>query len=87
MATAAPPAAPDDAVVSAPPAEPATEPAHAPWSTVVGRLFAYLGIALVLALALVGALTMTRGTPVEYVIARGDPRGAPGRATRSSRAP
>ncbi len=50
---------------------------RAPWSTVVRRLVGYLTLALVLALALVGALTMTRGTPVEYVVARGDPRGAP----------
>jgi cardiolipin synthase len=31
----------------------------------------------ILLFALIGVLTMTRGTPVEYVIAKGDPRGPP----------
>lgn len=87
MTTASPPAAPDDAAETPPRADPPeldalppgadAEPPHAPWSTVARRLLGYLTVAFVLALALVGALTMTRGTPIEYVIARGDPRGAP----------
>ena len=76
MATASPPIAPAGAAEE-PSAELSAEPSHAPWTTVAARLLAYLAAALVLALALVGALTMTRGTPVEYVIARGDPHGAP----------
>ncbi|GJG85880.1 cardiolipin synthase B [Gemmatimonadetes bacterium T265] len=77
MATASPPLAPDDAPRTTAPDADAAEPPHAPWPTVVRRLVSYVAAAFVLALALVGALTLTRGTPVEYVIARGDPRGAP----------
>ncbi len=74
MAIASPPAAPD----SARPAHDAdAEASYVPWPTVARRLLSYLAVALVLALALVGALSMTRGTPVEYVIARGDAHGAP----------
>ncbi|GLC28349.1 phospholipase D-like domain-containing protein [Roseisolibacter agri] len=44
---------------------------------VAGRL-ALWGLLLALALlALIGVLSVTRGTPVEYVIARGDPAGPP----------
>ncbi|HEY0778497.1 MAG TPA: phospholipase D-like domain-containing protein [Gemmatirosa sp.] len=74
MAIASPPTA---SGVDAPPPAADAEPAFAPWPTDVRRLLSYVAIAFVLALALVGALTMTRGTPVEYVIARGDPHGAP----------
>lgn len=81
MATASPPTAPDDTTPPTPrslaEAGSDAEPPHAPWPTVARRLLTYLGVALVLALAFVGVLTLTRGTPVEYVIARGDPRGAP----------
>lgn len=41
---------------------------------------AVLGL-IVLAFAMVGALTVTRGTPVEYVIAKDDPRGPPAAET------
>src|ERR1044071_5460694 len=52
-------------------------PDRVPAKTVVKRLaFIALMTALVL-LALIGVLTVTRGTPVEYVIARGDPAGPP----------
>jgi cardiolipin synthase len=52
-------------------------PDRVPTRTVVKRLaFIALMTALVL-LALIGVLTVTRGTPVEYVIARGDPAGPP----------
>jgi cardiolipin synthase len=44
---------------------------------VVRRLARYAGLAALSALALIGALSATRGTPVEYVIARGDPAGPP----------
>ena len=39
-------------------------------------LLVALGI-VVVALALIGVLSVTRGTPIEYVIARGDPAGPP----------
>ena len=46
-----------------------------------GRAVKRVGVALLLcalvALALIGVLSVTRGTPVEYVIARGDPAGPP----------
>jgi cardiolipin synthase len=46
------------------------------------KRIALLAVGLVvLAFAMVGALTVTRGTPVEYVIAKGDPRGPPGTET------
>ena len=88
MVLASPPDVPDPDVAvpavaapamaaPAPDGTPDDTPPHAPWPTVVGRLLGYVSVALVLALALVGALTMTRGTPVAYVIARGDPHGAP----------
>ena len=52
-------------------------PARLPARTVAKRLaLAALLIALVL-LALIGVLTVTRGTPVEYVIAKGDASGPP----------
>jgi cardiolipin synthase len=44
---------------------------------VVHRLLKYVGVFAVGALALIGLLSATRGTPVEYVMARGDPRGPP----------
>jgi len=81
-----PPVAP--APHSAPPTGPArptrraTRPrrppaAYAPWRVIVRRLAkGIVGVALV-TLALIGLLSATRGTPVEYVIARGDPAGPP----------
>jgi cardiolipin synthase A/B len=52
-------------------------PDRVPPKTVVKRLaLIALLIALVL-LALIGVLTVTRGTPVEFVAARGDPAGPP----------
>jgi cardiolipin synthase len=52
-------------------------PPRLPAKFVAKRLaIAALLIALVL-LALIGVLTVTRGTPVEYVIAKGDPSGPP----------
>jgi cardiolipin synthase len=44
---------------------------------VARRLAKYAAVFALAALALVGVLTVTRGTPVEYVIARGDPAGPP----------
>ena len=76
MALVAPPRTAPDGIAPDDDAPAAAAP-QAPWSTVVRRLLGYFAVAFVLALALVGALTMTRGTPVQYVIARGDPRGAP----------
>jgi cardiolipin synthase A/B len=52
-------------------------PDRVPAKTVVKRL-AFIALMTVLVLlALIGVLTVTRGTPVEYVIARGDPAGPP----------
>lgn len=36
-----------------------------------------VGVCAVAALALIGVLSVTRGTPIEFVIARGDPHGPP----------
>jgi cardiolipin synthase len=44
---------------------------------VVRRLAKYVALFALSALALIGLLSVTRGTPVEYVIARGDPAGPP----------
>ncbi len=80
------PAAPAARPVAPPAPAPAPAPPHgaraaraarAPWPVVVRRLAKYAGVCALWALALVGALSVTRGTPVEYVIARGDPAGPP----------
>ena len=52
-------------------------PTRAPWPVVVRRLAKLVGVFVLSALALIGVLSVTRGTPVEYVIARGDPAGPP----------
>ena len=59
------------------PTAPRPRRAYAPWPVVVHRLLKYVGVFAVGALALIGLLSATRGTPVEYVMARGDPRGPP----------
>ncbi|AHG87996.1 Phospholipase D-like domain protein [Gemmatirosa kalamazoonensis] len=41
------------------------------------RIALALLLIVVLVFALIGLLTVTRGTPVEYVLAKGDPRGPP----------
>jgi cardiolipin synthase len=51
--------------------------ARAPWPVVARRLAKYLAVCALVALSLIGLLSVTRGTPVEYVIARGDPAGPP----------
>ncbi len=44
---------------------------------VVKRLALWALLAALALLALIGVLSVTRGTPVEYVVARGDPAGPP----------
>jgi cardiolipin synthase A/B len=53
------------------------EYSRAPTKTVVKRLALIALMTALVLLALIGALTVTRGTPVQYVIARGDPAGPP----------
>jgi len=50
---------------------------YAPWPVVARRLAKYTAVFVLLVLSLIGLLSVTRGTPVEYVIARGDPAGPP----------
>jgi cardiolipin synthase len=44
---------------------------------VLKRLGVVVGLVALVLLALIGVLSVTRGTPIEYVIARGDPAGPP----------
>jgi hypothetical protein len=59
------------------PVAPRRRRARAPWSVVARRLTKYAAVVALVALALIGLLSVTRGTPVEYVIARGDAAGPP----------
>jgi cardiolipin synthase len=83
--TPTPPAAPD---ASAPRTVPdvlppllrpvrSRAPTRAPWRVVTRRLARLAAVLTLLTLSLIGILSVTRGTPVEYVIARGDLAGAP----------
>jgi cardiolipin synthase len=54
-----------------------SRPARLPAKTIAKRLALVAVLTALVLLALVGVLSVTRGTPVEYVIAKADPSGPP----------